>query len=120
MCHSRYIGIAFRDDAFASKYIREPRDVWRYTHVPSHRLSTPIHLKEEVQEIPVFRRAVKDAEGRWITHPTGALPYKKVQEDEIATSRSDGSKEPGSLYKYRKGAAANLSKSSLKEILPTY
>ncbi|KAL4770669.1 hypothetical protein BDW60DRAFT_223770 [Aspergillus nidulans var. acristatus] len=85
----------FRDDAFASKYIKEPRDIWRYTH-------------EEVQEIPVFRRAVKDAEGRWITHPTSGLPYKKLQEDEVATSRSDGSKDPGSLYKYRKGAAANL------------
>ncbi|KAH3307662.1 hypothetical protein KXV87_007711 [Aspergillus fumigatus] len=99
---------AFRDGAFASKYIKEPRDIWRYTHVPAHRLSTPIHFKEDVQEIPVFRRAVKDAEGRWITHPKSALPYKKLQEDEVATSRSDGSKDPGSLYKYRKGAAANL------------
>jgi hypothetical protein len=43
------------------------------------------------------------------------LPYKKLQEDEVATSRSDGSKDPGSLYKYRKGAAANLSKSSVDE-----
>ncbi|KAF7166244.1 hypothetical protein CNMCM5623_000001 [Aspergillus felis] len=99
---------AFRDGAFASEYIKKPRDVWRYTDVPNHRLSTPIHFKEEVQEIPVFRSAVKDPEGRWITHPTRALTYKKAQEDEIATSRSDGSKEPGSLYKYRKGAAANL------------
>lgn len=106
---------AFRDGAFASKYIKKPRDVWRYTHVPDHRLSTPIHFKAEVQEIPVFRRAVKDAEGRWITHPTDALQYKKVQEDEVATSRSDRSKEPGSLYKYRKGAAANFSKSSIHE-----
>ncbi|TQB71041.1 hypothetical protein MPDQ_007804 [Monascus purpureus] len=99
---------AFRDDAFASQYIKKPRDIWRYTHVPNHRLSTPIHFKEEVQEIPVFRRAIKDAEGRWITHPTSGLPYKKLQEDEVATSKSDGSKDPGSLYKYRKGAAANF------------
>jgi hypothetical protein len=111
---------AFRDGAFASEYIKKPRDVWRYTDVPNHRLSTPIHFKEEVQEIPVFRSAVKDSEGRWITHPTRALTYKKAQEDEIATSRSDGSKEPGSLYKYRKGAAANLSKSSMEEKLCRY
>lgn len=106
---------AFRDDAFASDYIKEPRDVWHYTHIPDHRVSTPIHFKEEVQEIPIFCRAVKDAEGKWITHPTSALPYKKLQEDEVATSRSDGSKDPGSLYKYRKGAAANLSKLYMKE-----
>ncbi|BDD57460.1 hypothetical protein MAP00_002819 [Monascus purpureus] len=99
---------AFRDDAFASEYIKELRDVWWYTHVPNHRLSTPIHFKEEVQEIPVFHHAVKDAEGWWITHPTSALPYKKLQEDEVTTSREDGSKVPGSLYKYRKGAAENL------------
>lgn len=51
---------------------------------------------------------MKDPEGRWITHPTCALAYKKAQEDEIATSRSDRSREPGSLYEYHKGAAVNL------------
>ncbi|KAB8254281.1 hypothetical protein BDV32DRAFT_143040 [Aspergillus pseudonomiae] len=71
---------AFRDDTFASKYIKEPRDVWRYTHVLNHQLGTPIHFKVEVQEIPVFRRVVK----------------------------LDGSKDLSSLYKYHKGAAANL------------
>lgn len=53
----------------------------------------PIHFKEEAQEVPAFHHALKDAEGKWITHSTGALQDKKVQEDE----------EPGSLYKYGKG-----------------
>lgn len=43
--------------------------------------------------ISPFHHALKDAEGKWITHSTGALQEKKVQEDE----------EPGSLYKYGKG-----------------
>ena len=70
-----------------------PSGVWRHTYILNHRLSTAIHLKEEVQEVPAFHHALKDAEGKWITHSTGALQEKKVQEDE----------EPGSLYKYGKG-----------------
>ncbi|KAI9043130.1 uncharacterized protein KD926_004313, partial [Aspergillus affinis] len=96
---------AFRDNAFASEHIKEPRDIWRYTLVPTHRLSTPIHFKESVQEIPIFCRALKGGSG---THPTSALPYNKAQEDEVATSKSEVPKNPGSLYKYRKGVTANL------------
>jgi hypothetical protein len=66
-----------------------------------------------MQEIPVFRRAVQGSGGEWVTHPSEPLLYKKVQEDEVAVSKSAGSKKPGSLYKYRKGAAANLSKGFL-------
>ena len=104
---------AFCDGAFASDRIKEPRDIWRYIHVPAHRLSTPIHFKESLREIPIFRRAVKDSEGKWVTHPTRALLYDQVQEYEISTSKSAGYKKPGSLYKYRKGAAAKLSKQHL-------
>ncbi|OXV07667.1 hypothetical protein Egran_04567 [Elaphomyces granulatus] len=74
---------AFLDNAFASERIKEPRDIWRYTNVPEHRLSTPIHFKKSVHNIPVFRRAVRNTEGNWVSDPI-------------------------SLYKYRKGAAANL------------
>ncbi|PYH99453.1 FluG domain protein [Aspergillus ellipticus CBS 707.79] len=99
---------AFLDNAFASQHIKSPRDIWLYTDIPGHRQSTPIHFKDSVKNIPILRRAVKDSEGNWITHPTKALTYARAQEDEIRTSRSAGFKEPGSLYKYRKGAAANL------------
>ena len=37
---------AFYDDAFDSPYIKSPRDLWRFTDVPEHRLSTPIHFKK--------------------------------------------------------------------------
>ncbi|KAJ5159862.1 FluG domain protein [Penicillium canariense] len=33
------------------------------TKVPEHRLSTPIHFKETIKEIPIFRRAIKNEEG---------------------------------------------------------
>lgn len=105
--------LAFLDDAFASERIKEPRDIWRFTHVPGHWLSTPLHFKESVKDIPIFRRAIKNSEGNWITDATQAFRYERAQEYEIATSKSAGFKNPGSLYKYRKGAAANLSKEYL-------
>jgi hypothetical protein len=77
--------------------------------VPKHRLSTPIHFKESAKDIPVFRRAMQNDEGVWITDPRRALQYSKVAEYEKSTSGSAGYKEKGTLYKYRKGAAANLS-----------
>jgi Protein of unknown function (DUF3435) len=98
---------AFLDKAFASDRIKEPRDIWRYTHVPAHRLSTPLHFKESIKDIPVFRRAMRDFEGKWITDPVQAFQYDRVQEYEIAASKLASFKNPSSLYKYRKGAAAN-------------
>ena len=100
---------AYLDNAFASGHIKEPRDIWRHTEVLDHRLSTPIHFKECVQDIPVFRRAVKSLEGTWVTHPTLAFQYSMAQEYEKDASKAAGFREGGSLYKYRKGAAANLS-----------
>ena len=56
---------------------------------------------------------MRDFEGKWITDPVQAFQYDRVQEYEIAASKSAGFKNPDSLYKYRKGAAANLSKECL-------
>ena len=105
--------LAFLDDPFASERIKEPRDIWRFTHVPGHRLGTPLHFKESIKDIPIFRRAIKNSEGNWITDATQDFRYERAQEYKIATSKSAGFKNPGSLYKYRKGAAANLSKEYL-------
>jgi len=56
---------------------------------------------------------MRDFEGKWITDPVQAFQYDRVQEYEIAASKSAGFKNPGSRYKYRKGAAANVSKECL-------
>lgn len=100
---------AFLDDAFASPHIKYPRDIWRLTDVPDHRLSTPIHFKESVKNVPIFRRAVKSEHGAWVTDPKVGFPYKQAQEYEKKASARAGFADEGSLYKYRKGAAENLS-----------
>lgn len=99
---------AIQDNIFASQRIKKARDIWLYTNVPEHRLSVPIHIKESATNIPIFRPATRDNEGKWVTHPTRALTYAQAAEDEKRLCRSAGLKDLGSLYKYRKGAAAML------------
>lgn len=99
---------AFQDKVFTSDRIKGPHDIWLYTEVPEHRLSAPIHMKETVTDVPIFRPVVRSNEGNWVTHPTRALTYAQAAEDEKHVCRSAGLKEFGSLYKYRKGAAARL------------
>lgn len=98
----------FQDDIFTSDHIKQPSDIWLYTDIPEHRLSVPIHIKDTKQKIPIFRSATRDNEGNWVTHPTRALTYAQAAEDEKRVCRSADLKELGSLYKYRKGAAARL------------
>lgn len=100
---------AFLDDAFASPYIKCPRDIWRLTTVPEHRLSTPIHFKESLQDVPVLRRAMRTNNGTWATDPTEALASCQAQTWEQSACEAAGFPDRGSLYKYRKGAAVNLS-----------
>lgn len=99
---------AFLDDAFESEYIKRPRDIWRLTAVPEHRLSTPITFKESVKEIPLLRRATRNEAGLFVTDPQHALQYHQARTWEAETSESAGFKDKGTLYKYRKGAAENI------------
>ena len=100
---------AFLDNAFASEHIKCPRDIWSLTDAPDHRLSTPIHFKESIKEIPILRRASRNEAGLFVTDPKRALQYEQARRWEASTSESAGFKDKGTLYKYRKGAAANIS-----------
>jgi hypothetical protein len=60
---------------------------------------------------------MKNEEGLWITDPQRALAYGTALEYEKSTSASAGSETKGTLYKYRKGAASNLSTDTLSTTL---
>jgi len=62
-----------------------------------------------VKNIPIFSRAVKAEDGTWVTDCTVGFSYKQAQEYERKASAKAGFVDEGSLYKYRKGAAKNLS-----------
>ncbi|KAG5301230.1 FluG domain-containing protein [Histoplasma ohiense] len=106
------IEFAFMDQAFSSEHIKEPRDIWHHTKVPAHRKSTPIHFKASTRDIPVFRPGVRDAHGNWTTHPTRALTAVQFGEDEKKLCIDAGLEDPGSAYKYRKGAAAHFDRNT--------
>ncbi|KAF3394006.1 hypothetical protein F1880_005516 [Penicillium rolfsii] len=99
---------AFLDDAFDSEHIKRPADIWRLTKVPEHRLSTPISFKESIQELPILRGTCQDGSGLIVTDPQRALQYHQARQWEAVASESAGFKDKGTLYKYRKGAAANI------------
>jgi len=99
---------AFLDDAFDSPYIRCPRDIWCLTRVPDHRLSTPIEFKDSVKELPILRSSCQNQKGLLVTDSRRALQYHQVRTWEATTSEQAGFKDKGTLYKYRKGAAANI------------
>ncbi|KAJ6121222.1 hypothetical protein N7523_005502 [Penicillium sp. IBT 18751x] len=77
---------ALLDDSFASEHIKCPRGIWNLTKVPVHRLSTPVLfkeiLKEAIEEIPIFRRAMKSKEVVWITDPRRAMTCSTALEYE--------------------------------------
>jgi hypothetical protein len=104
---------AFLDDAFDSEHIKCPRDIWRLTVVPEHRLSTPINFREGVKETPILRGVSRNEAGLLVTDPQRTLQYNQARQWEAATSESAGFKDKGTLYKYRKGAAANISTTRL-------
>lgn len=106
----------FLDDAFDSEHIKCPADIWRLTTVPDHRLSTPINFKESVKELPILRGPCQDTAGLLVTDPQRALQYHQARQWEAAASESAGFKDKGTLYKYRKGAPANISPSACTTI----
>jgi hypothetical protein len=99
---------AFLDDAFESPFIKRPREIWELINVPGHRHSTPIHFKKSMKDVPILRRATRNKDRIFVTDPEKALLYIQVREWEEDSSALAGLRERGSLYKYRKRAAANL------------
>lgn len=99
---------AFLDDAFESPYIKSPRDIWRLTDIPEHRLSTPIEFKKSLREVCIFRRPLRDNAQGIIIDPVQPWKCKQAEILEKAASSLAGFKDEGLFYKYRKGAAAEI------------
>ncbi len=69
--------LAFRDRAFASEWIREPKDP--YGIKISHRLkSAPASMPAGWQKVPVLRRSVRDSTGKMQTSLTLAAQYNQM------------------------------------------
>ncbi|CAI7628049.1 unnamed protein product [Penicillium manginii] len=99
---------AFQDDAFASPDINCPRDIWRWTDIPEHRLSIPIHFKKCLGDVCIFRGTTRNETHSIITDPIKPWKYRQAEDMEKAASGQAGFKDEGTFYKYRKGAAAEI------------
>ncbi|KAJ5084902.1 hypothetical protein NUU61_009481 [Penicillium alfredii] len=80
---------AFLDNAFDSQHIKCPRDIWRLTVIPEHRLNTPINFKESVKETPILRGASRNQAGLLVTDPQRALQYNQARQWEAAARHLD-------------------------------
>jgi Protein of unknown function (DUF3435) len=100
-------GLAFKDCAFASEWIREPADIFRIK-IPDRLESVPIEWSTEWSEIPVFRRTARDMNGDITTSPTLAVRYHQMATWNRRLGRSYGMKEVFEFKILRRAAAAVL------------
>jgi Protein of unknown function (DUF3435) len=101
------LGLAFRDKAFASKWICDPRDIWDVA-IPDRLKSVPIEWAKEWMNIPVLRRSVRDTTGSVYTSPTLASQYNQMANWNRRLGRSFGMKEPFEFKMLRRAVAAVL------------
>jgi hypothetical protein len=97
------LALAFADGAFRSEFIRTPDDLYNFS-VDAERgiRAVPIEWKPEVMELPLFRRAIRSANGYETSSKAwtcaDAMPHTK------SLGRAVGFKHPLRLYAARRGA----------------
>jgi hypothetical protein len=101
------LGVAFRDEAFASKWIRDPQDIYDI-EIPARLESVPIEWAEKWKKVPLLRRSVRDSTGKVFTSPTLASQFNQMSNWNRRLGRSFGMKETFEFKMLRRAAAAAL------------
>jgi hypothetical protein len=71
-----------------------------------------LFMAEFYKELPILRGTCQDVSSFIMTDSQHALQYHQARQWEAAASESTRFNDKGILYKYRKGAAANVSPSA--------
>ncbi|PVH92773.1 C2H2 finger domain protein [Periconia macrospinosa] len=74
--HAFLLGILFYDKAFAAYNLTSPEELSRL-QIPSGRNELPLRLNRKLDDIPVFRKAVRSVDG-WVISPSEPLPYSTL------------------------------------------
>jgi hypothetical protein len=74
--HVLLLGILFRDRAFAAYNLTSPEELSRL-YIPPGRNELPLRLSQELDDLPVLRKAVKTPNG-WNISPDEPLPYSTL------------------------------------------
>jgi hypothetical protein len=93
--------------AFASKWIRDPQDVYD-VDVPDRLQSVLIEWAEKWKKVPLLRRSVRDLIGKVYTSPELASQFNQMSTWNRRLGRSFGMKEIFEFKMLRRGAAAAL------------
>lgn len=101
------LALAFKDEAFASKWICDPEDLYNI-QIPDRLQSVPIEWAQEWKEVPLLRRTVRDSTGKIYTSPTLASQFTQMSTWNRRLGRSFGMKEPFEFKMLRRAAAAAL------------
>ncbi len=96
-------GLAFKDRAFASEWIREPEDFYKIK-IPNRLNSVPIEWAADWQEVPVLRRSVRDSTGKVYTSPTQAAQFNQMATWNRRLGRSLGMKDSFEFKMLRRAA----------------
>jgi hypothetical protein len=101
------LGVAFRDEAFASKWIRDPQDIYDI-EIPARLESVPIEWAEKWKKVPLLRRSVRDSTGKVYTSLILASQFNQMSNWNRRLGRSFGMKETFEFKMLRRAAAAAL------------
>jgi hypothetical protein len=101
------LGVAFRDEAFASKWIRDPQDIYDI-EIPARLESVPIEWAEKWKKVHLLRRSVRDSIGKVYTSPILASQFNQMSNWNRRLGRSFGMKETFEFKMLRRAAAAAL------------
>ncbi|KAH8710290.1 hypothetical protein GQ44DRAFT_714462 [Phaeosphaeriaceae sp. PMI808] len=74
--HVFLLGMLFCDQAFAAYNLTSPEELSRLDIAPD-RNELPLRLNPELENVPVFRKAVRTPDG-WAISPTEPLPYSTL------------------------------------------
>ncbi|CAN9242336.1 unnamed protein product [Alternaria alternata] len=74
--HVFLLGLLFYDRAFAAYNLTSPEELSRLT-IPRGRNELPLHLNHMLDNVPVFRKAMRTAHG-WDISPHEPLPYSTL------------------------------------------
>lgn len=74
--HVFLLGVLFYDKAFAAYNLTSPEELSRL-QIPLGRNELPLRLNKKLDDIPVFRKAVRSVNG-WDISPSEPLPYSTL------------------------------------------
>lgn len=96
------LGLLFHDRAFAAESLTSA-DILTRLYIPTGQNELSLHLKPALDDIPVFRKAVRNSTG-WTISPTEQLPYATLLPWMKRLGEISGFKQIARPYSLRYGA----------------